>query len=598
MSGHRVIPTWKVILGVVRFRPLLWALNLGAMFVLIVSFMVPGVLIREFFNLITGEGVSHLGIWAIIFLSVASEVGGVCGIYGLVLTNVPFFTHTLTLLRRNMLAHILKRPGAAALPDSPGEAVSRLRGDVFEIPLFALWLNDINGLLFSGAAALVMMFSINARITAFSIIPFFVVGFLSNAATHRIEKYRRESRKATGIVTGFIAELFGAAQSIKVATAEESVLAKFADLNDTRRKLVIRDRLFHEILHSLFLNSVNVSTGIILILAARDIRAGTFTIGDFALFVFYLGFLSELTTFGGLLVARYKQIGIAIERMYRLMQDAPPETLITHGPVYQDGTLPEIVYPEKTDRDILSELTVENLSFTYPGGEKGIRDISFGLKKGSFTVLTGRIGSGKTTLLRTLLGLLPRETGEVLWNGVAVADLDTFMVPPRVSYTSQIPRLFSDTLKSNILLGLERDESQVREAVRSAVMERDIEDLDHGLETMVGTRGVKLSGGQMQRAAAARMFIRDPEILVFDDLSSALDVNTERELWERVFARHGTTCLAVSHRKVALKRADRILVMKEGRIEAQGDLETLLRTSEEMRRLWYADDTRTAGSHP
>ena len=103
------------------------------------------------------------------------------GIYGLVLTNVPFFVGTLTMLRSNMLAHILKRPGASALPDSPGEAISRFRGDVFEIPLFALWLNDINGLLVSGGVALTIMFSINAKITFFATLPFIVVAFLSTS---------------------------------------------------------------------------------------------------------------------------------------------------------------------------------------------------------------------------------------------------------------------------------------------------------------------------------------------------------------------------------------------------------------------------------
>jgi ATP-binding cassette subfamily B protein len=106
----------------------------------------------------------------------------------------------------------------------------------------------------------------------------------------------------------------------------------------------------------------------------------------------------------------------------------------------------------------------------------------------------------------------------------------------------------------------------------------------------VGPKGVKLSGGQIQRSAAARMFVRQPELLVFDDISSALDVETEQQLWERLFARtDAPTCLVVSHRRPALRRADHIIVLKDGQIEDEGKLDELLLRCEEMQRLWKGD---------
>jgi ATP-binding cassette subfamily B protein len=138
-------------------------------------------------------------------------------------------------------------------------------------------------------------------------------------------------------------------------------------------------------------------------------------------------------------------------------------------------------------------------------------------------------------------------------------------------------------------MGLSAREDHLLASVRSAVMERDLAELDQGFETLVGPKGVRLSGGQIQRSSAARMFVRNAELLVFDDLSSALDVETEKILWERVFEREGVTCLVVSHRRTALRHADHIIVLKNGKIEAEGDLDTLLKTSEEMQRLWEGD---------
>ncbi len=169
------VPTWKFIWGAIRFRPRLYLLNSLAMLVMMLGWLAPGLVLREFFNLLSDNATAAFDLWGLLAILMGSTLARVGGIFGLIRTNVPFQYHTHALLHKNMMERILARPGARSLPESPGEAVSRFRGDVTELPLFALWLNDFWGsLLFSGTALLIMA-RINLRITLLAFAPLFII---------------------------------------------------------------------------------------------------------------------------------------------------------------------------------------------------------------------------------------------------------------------------------------------------------------------------------------------------------------------------------------------------------------------------------------
>ncbi|MGH8915379.1 MAG: ATP-binding cassette domain-containing protein, partial [Acidimicrobiia bacterium] len=416
-------------------------------------------------------------------------------------------------------------------------------------------------------------------------IPLLLTLVITQALSPQIRRRRRAMRMATDQVTGFIGETFAGVQALKLAAAERSMLSRLHELNQVRHKAALADTVLTEVLRGINRNMSIISIAIVLLVAASSVNSGGLTVGELTVFLTYLPRLTDYMAYVGDIIAQHRRTGVAYERIRALAVDAPDEELLDRARVPLEGDVPDIELPD-IGIEPLRLLEVRDLSHWFPDGGEGLGGVDFEVERGSFTVVTGKIGSGKSTLVRALLGLVPAE-GKVLWNGKPVEDRASFFVPPRSAYTAQVPRLFSESLADNIALGQHAARERLREAVQLAVLDPDLERLEMGLHTMVGARGVKLSGGQVQRSAAARMLATDAELLVFDDLSSALDVHTETELWRRLLGRREeVTCIVVSHRRAALSRADQILLMDQGRVVDRGTLPDLLDRSDLMRSLW------------
>ena len=233
------------------------------------------------------------------------------------------------------------------------------------------------------------------------------------------------------------------------------------------------------------------------------------------------------------------------------------------------GTAPP---PAPPSRIPLQRLELRNVTAIHGDGTRGVIDVDLTIEAGELVLLLGQIGSGKSSLLAALCGLAD-HTGDIRWNGTRVEDVQTFLRPGQVAYVAQVPRVLSGSFADNIRLDHDRTLSQ---AIDRACLAVDIEEAG-GVDALIGHRGVRLSGGQGQRLALARALATESELLLTDDISSALDATTEVQLWDSLRA-HRTTVIGATSKRVALAHADKVVVLVDGHIAAVGPWAELARS--------------------
>jgi len=458
------------------------------------------------------------------------------------------------LMRVNTVDAQLASGGRRAGPRSVpvGDILVRLRDDPFDM-VFLLdnWV-DLFGLLLYSAGTVAVLARIDPWATAAGVVPMVVVGVANRFVGNLARRYRARARDSASAVSDFLTAAISASLTVKVAGAQRDVLRRLDTLNERRAGTAVLDQTWNEVLWTANTAMADLFVGLALVVAARR---GLDT-GEIALFATLLtGMVWVPMRISALVVGR-RRYQVSAGRMDALLprpDPALPDAMTEHRQLPILGGGPA-AGPTRPQRIPLERLELRDV--TVAG--RGVDGVDLTIERGQLVVVAGPVGAGKTSLLRAVVGLLPLDRGEVRWNGQPVADRAAFFVPPRCAFVAQVPRLFAESLADNLRLGHTVGDDELAEAIALAAFDDDVAAFPEGLGTRIGARGVRLSGGQAQRAAAARALAQRPELLVLDDLTSALDAETEQALWDRLAAA-GFTVLAASNRPVALARADAVL---------------------------------------
>jgi len=322
-----------------------------------------------------------------------------------------------------------------------------------------------------------------------------------------------------------------------------------------------------------------ISVGLVLIVwrAAHGVAAGNMTLGDLVLINTLMIQLYIPLNFLGVVYRELKQSTADIDRMFILLgqdQEIQDKSNATELHIHNPKIGPTIRF--------------DQVDFSYEPNRKILHDLSFTVPAGTTTAIVGRSGAGKSTLARLLFRFYDIQSGRITLDGQDIRDVTQQSLRKAIGIVPQDTVLFNDTIAYNIRYGRpDATDEQVTEAARAAQMEHFISQLPEAMDTQVGERGLKLSGGEKQRLAIARTLLKHPSLLIFDEATSALDSRTElalqKELWQ--LARNRTT-LIVAHRLSTIVHADQILVMEHGRLLEKGTHAQLLAAGGVYASMW------------
>lgn len=461
-------------------------------------------------------------------------------------------------LRGKIFAHALRLPSDYFDRFGPGRIMALTVSDVtavrVAVGLGALLLVD--ALIMGLASFLVMARIVNWQLTWQSVLPLPFIVLATVLMGRPIHERFRAVQEQFSRLTEFTQETFAGARVVKGFATEPVAIGRFTAVSrDNVAANLAMARLqaaYFPVTHTgpLFCYALALYFG------GRLIVSGTLTVGDLVAFLGYLGLMIWPVTGFSYLVATVQRGSASLARIAALLAEPAYET----EPRGETVPLPG------------SGIELRGLSFTYPGvGSPALRDITLSIPPGAVVGIVGRTGAGKSTLLKLLLRLDDPPADAIFVGGQEIHTIDFQTLRQGIGYVPQDSFLFARTIGENIAFDREYSRPEVEAAAGRAAVKEAIDDKPYGFGTVLGEKGRRLSGGQQQRVAIARALVKDPSILLLDDVFSALDYGTQTELLANMndFS-GGRTTIIVSQRVAAVKDADFIVVLDNGAVVEQG----------------------------
>lgn len=480
-------------------------------------------------------------------------------------------------LRRTLFDHIMKMGAPFFQRNPPGELMSLMTNDIqsFRQGIGPGFLILADGLIYT-VIVIPIMISLNAEWTWKSLILLPAVPFMIWFVMSKIESNYRKQQDLYADLTRFTEEQISGIRVVKGFALEQVRLKLFEATSKRLEKQSFKTSVIDAIFMPVMQLSATFGGVILLFVAQDDVLSGGATVGTFIAFHRYIQKMVWPMTALGLGLSFWQKGAASFLRIKDILKqprDIPDEGTLT--------------------LQQFESLEFQDASFRYPTSTTWIlKNLNFKIQKGERWALLGPIGAGKSTLINLILRLYPLEKGQILVNGIPHTNYTLESLRRVIQLVPQEPFLFGRSVSENVMMGqnetlLEGAETPDRESFDRRLwselakfqMDDEIRKLPEGERSLLGEKGVNLSGGQKQRLTLARAYARNPDMMILDDVLSAVDTETEERIARELFRDSQKTYLLIAHRLSTVKSTDRVLVLREGEVEYQGSWDGALKTS-------------------